>query len=65
MKITVDRQRCIGAGMCLLTAPAAFDQDEDDGPVVLLDAEPSPGLHGPVREAVENCPAAAIATDDR
>ncbi|WP_280269547.1 ferredoxin [Nocardia wallacei] len=65
MKVTVDRQRCIGAGMCLLTAPAVFDQDEDDGTVVLLDAEPPPGAHEAVREAVQSCPAAAITADDR
>jgi ferredoxin len=35
MKVSADRNICIGAGMCVLTAPAVFDQD-DDGAVALL-----------------------------
>ena len=27
---------CIGSGMCVVTAPAVFDQDDDEGLVVLL-----------------------------
>lgn len=57
MDITVDRQLCIGAGMCVLTAPEVFDQD-DDGKSLVLD--PSPPHLGPVREAEQVCPAAAI-----
>ena len=34
--VHADRDVCIGAGMCVLTAGAVFDQD-DDGIVVLLD----------------------------
>jgi ferredoxin len=37
-----------------------FDQREDDGIVVLLDAEPSPGLYRDVRQAAGVCPALAI-----
>ncbi|MFD4832937.1 ferredoxin [Streptomyces uncialis] len=36
LRLGVDRQRCVGAGMCALTAPAVFDQDEEEGLVVLL-----------------------------
>ena len=37
IKIAADRDVCIGAGMCVMTAPELFDQD-DDGIVVLLEA---------------------------
>jgi ferredoxin len=37
MRITVDRQRCIGAGLCALLVPTVFEQDNEDGLAVLLD----------------------------
>ncbi|MCZ9347247.1 ferredoxin, partial [Streptomyces sp. TRM76130] len=38
MKINVDRSRCVGAGQCVLTAPALFDQGEEDGLVEVVEA---------------------------
>lgn len=61
MKITVDQNKCCGAGTCVLLAPDVFDQRDEDGIVVLLDAEPPAELHPLVREAASVCPAAAIA----
>jgi ferredoxin len=55
--VHADRDVCIGAGMCVLTAGAVFDQD-DDGIVVLLDKHPSD--EAAVREAVANCPSGAL-----
>lgn len=60
MELRVDRERCIGAGMCALIAPAVFDQDEADGRVRVLDPTPSAPHHPTVREAAHSCPAAAI-----
>lgn len=60
MKITVDDVKCCGAGQCVLLAPEVFDQREEDGIVVLLDAEPPAELRPAVREAASMCPAAAI-----
>lgn len=60
MELRVDRERCIGAGMCVLTAPEVFDQDTDDGRVVPLDPTPAPGREPAVREAVQVCPSGAI-----
>jgi ferredoxin len=37
-----------------------FDQRDDDGIVVLLDAAPSADQYPAVREAAQLCPAAAI-----
>ena len=60
--VHADRDVCIGAGMCVLTAGAVFDQD-DDGIVVLLDEHPSD--EAAVREAVANCPSGALSlTED-
>ncbi|MGO1055483.1 ferredoxin [Crossiella sp. CA198] len=60
MKISVDQDRCCGAGTCVLLAPTVFDQREEDGIVLLLDQEPPADLHKIVREAATVCPAAAI-----
>ncbi|QUH03608.1 ferredoxin [Saccharopolyspora erythraea] len=65
MKITVDEEKCCGAGSCVLAAPEVFDQRDEDGVVVLLDAEPAEGLHAAVREAADVCPAAAIALSEQ
>lgn len=60
--VHADRDVCIGAGMCVLTAGAVFDQD-DDGIVVLLDEHPAD--EAAVRDAVANCPSGALSlTDD-
>ncbi|GGP41954.1 ferredoxin [Saccharothrix coeruleofusca] len=60
MKVEVDKERCAGAGMCALTDPEVFDQDEADGTVVLLDPSPSGEHQRKAREAAHLCPAGAI-----
>ncbi|CAL9431633.1 ferredoxin [Streptomyces sp. NPDC057245] len=64
MKITVDEDKCCGAGQCVLIAPEVFDQRDEDGIVVLLDAQPAAEHHDPVRESAGVCPAAAIHLDE-
>ncbi|WP_424888863.1 ferredoxin [Streptomyces sp. XH2] len=59
MRITADTARCVGAGQCVLNAPHAFDQD-DDGLVTLLLAEPGAGEEAGVRLAAGLCPSRAI-----
>jgi ferredoxin len=58
VKVQANRDVCIGAGMCLMTAPEVFDQSDDDGLVILLDEHPED--RPSVREAVANCPSGAI-----
>lgn len=60
MEIRADRSRCRGAGQCALTAPALFDQSEDDGTVIVLDDRPPPALHHAARLAASLCPNAVI-----
>lgn len=62
-KVRVIERKCIGAGQCVLAAPAVFDQDED-GIVVLLDATPPADQHEAVRKAARLCPAVAIFVDE-
>ena len=60
MRIQVDRDRCRGAGQCALTAPARFDQSDDDGTVVVLDEQPPTELQEQARRAAALCPNAVI-----
>jgi ferredoxin len=57
--LRVNRDRCIGAGLCVLTAPEVFDQ-ADDGLVVLLSPSPPDESDEDVREAVRRCPSGAL-----
>jgi ferredoxin len=61
VRVTVDRDRCIGAGNCALIAPSVFDQDPDEAVVVVLDESPPEDSRPAVQEAVDRCPAAVIA----
>jgi ferredoxin len=60
MRIAADREVCIGSGNCVLTAPAVFDQDDDEGLVVVLTPDVGPGDADAVREAVARCPSGAL-----
>ncbi|MFI6391667.1 ferredoxin [Nonomuraea sp. NPDC050547] len=61
MRITADTERCIGSGMCALTVGEVFDQSEEDGRVVVVRPEPPAETRDAVRQAVDRCPAGAIA----
>jgi ferredoxin len=60
MKITIDRQRCVGAGQCVLSSDVVFDQDQEDGLVQLLLSDVPAHLEADVREAELVCPSGAI-----
>lgn len=60
MRISVDRDRCVGSGLCVMTEPAVFDQDEADATVKLITDRPDPALADSVREAISLCPARAL-----
>jgi ferredoxin len=59
MRVTADRNVCIGAGLCALTAPDVFDQDED-GLVTVLNADPDGDDQEAAREAGNICPSGAV-----
>ncbi|MFI6326983.1 ferredoxin [Micromonospora chersina] len=65
VRVGVDRDRCCGAGNCVVTAPEVFDQDDEDGLVLLRRAEPPADTLDRVRLAVELCPAGAISVVPR
>jgi ferredoxin len=58
MKMTVDRELCIGSGECVFAAPEVFDQDDDGFVIVLTE---SPDAHAEqVLAAAHACPAKVI-----
>ncbi|WP_255954422.1 ferredoxin [Streptomyces odontomachi] len=64
MKVTIDQDRCVGAGQCVLAADDVFDQREDDAVVVLLDDNPPTERAEDVRQAALLCPALAITVEE-
>lgn len=62
MRVTTRTDLCVGCGQCALAVPEVFDQQEDDGTVVLLDSLPAAMLRSRVREAAISCPVGAIST---
>ncbi|KMO68704.1 ferredoxin [Mycobacterium sp. BK558] len=60
MKVTVDQDRCVSSGQCVLNAGEVFDQRDDDGVVELLMPEPGPEHIDQTRKAAAACPALAI-----
>ncbi|POM27495.1 Ferredoxin-1 [Actinomadura rubteroloni] len=57
MQVSADRAVCVGAGLCALSAPEVFDQDDDGLVTVLL---PAPADEGAARAAANLCPSGAV-----
>ena len=63
MKITVDRDRCVGSAYCQRIAPAVFDLG-DDGIAVVLGADVAGPQAAAAREAEADCPSMAISVEE-
>ena len=61
MRVTVDRELCVGSGACEVLAPDVFEVD-DDGAVQVLQAEPDDT--DAVRQAAQQCPTRALTIED-
>lgn len=62
--LKVDRDRCIGSGMCALTAPEVFDQDGDGRVLILTDSD-DPETAELRWRAAALCPSGALTVSDR
>jgi ferredoxin len=56
MRVIANRERCIGAGQCVLTDPGIFAQSEDDGRVQVPAEDLDAAAIGSVELAVRLCP---------
>jgi ferredoxin len=60
MKVTIDQDKCVAAGQCVVAAADVFDQRDEDGIVVLLNDNPPAEQAADVEHAAQVCPALAI-----
>jgi ferredoxin len=60
VKVSVDQDKCVSSGQCVLNASDVFDQRDDDGVVILLADNPPPDQAENTRKAAAACPALAI-----
>jgi ferredoxin len=60
MKVILDQDKCVASGQCVTAAGTVFDQRNEDGIAVLLDAQPGLQREAEVRQAAALCPALAI-----
>lgn len=59
--VRVDRERCVGAAMCVAVAPETFMIDAQGKAVVIIHSADEAER---VRQAAEECPAAAVILED-
>jgi ferredoxin len=59
--VTINRDLCIGSGLCTVYAAATFSQDEDAKVCVV---DPEGDAADAIRTAVEACPTGALALAD-
>ena len=64
LKVSIDREKCVGSGNCVYLAPEVFSQSDDDGIVILLTETPFESLSTIVTEAALQCPSTAIRIEE-
>jgi ferredoxin len=64
MRIVADQSRCAGAGQCVLTDAALFDQSQEDGTVIVVTPDPPAAQHEHARQAVRLGPSGALSIED-
>ncbi|HEM7839471.1 ferredoxin [Burkholderia multivorans] len=60
LRVSVNQDVCVGAGLCVLSTSDVFDQRDEDGVVKLLQTEPDDSLYEKVLGAARKCPSKAI-----
>jgi ferredoxin len=59
MKVTVNKDKCQGCGVCEADVPEVFAMGDDNHATVLVDEIPT-NLEDAVKQAVDDCPESAI-----
>lgn len=60
MRVVVDRDRCVGSGMCTSIAPGVFELDDVGGLVLKRDEVADEADQAAVNDAVACCPVEAL-----
>jgi ferredoxin len=63
MRISIDRESCVGSAMCILESPGLFELDEQ-GLVVLQRTQVPEGMEEEARSAMYSCPAGVISVEE-
>jgi ferredoxin len=63
MKAIVDRDACIGCGLCPDVCPEVFEMDNEEKAVTKVNPVP-PELQDKCKEAAESCPSDAIKIEE-
>lgn len=61
MTVKIDRDACIGCGLCASICPEVFEMDEEN--IATVVAQPSAGNESSAQEAAQNCPVGAIVVE--
>ena len=62
MKVSINKEDCVGCGLCVDDCPDVFEMQED---VAVVKVEEVPkNLVNAVKEAAENCPVDAIVVSE-
>ncbi len=64
LRVRVNQDLCIGAGLCVLASSDVFDQREEDGVVILRQGDIPSQLDDAVRGAARKCPSLAITVEE-
>lgn len=63
MKAIVERDDCIGCGLCVTICPEVFDLDDEEIAIVIADPIPEDSIDE-AKEAEESCPTDAISIEE-
>jgi ferredoxin len=64
MKVKVDKDLCLGCGICPDICPEVFEMEDDGKAVTKIDEIP-PEAENSCRDAAQQCPAEAIKIQDK
>ncbi len=62
MKAFVDKDGCIGCGVCVEICPQVFEMDSDNKSQVICDPVPDDAVSS-AKEAAESCPVSVITVE--
>lgn len=63
MKTRVDKETCIGCGLCASTSPDVYEMG-DDGKAQEISEAVAEGAESSAQEAADSCPVSAITIDE-
>ncbi len=63
MKASVDKELCLGCGLCVEVCPEVFEMNEDNKAETKVDPVP-PEAEESCREAADQCPSSAIKIEE-